>query len=64
MLVHGTREAGYHSVVWNPSTSSGQVLASGVYFARFTATDAIGVCPASLTSPGQRDDQTAVWHAW
>lgn len=41
-LVNGTREAGYHSVTWSPSTSSGQVLASGVYFARFTATDASG----------------------
>jgi hypothetical protein len=37
VLVQGTREAGYHSAAWN----AGEV-SSGVYFARFTATDAEG----------------------
>jgi hypothetical protein len=36
-LENGTKEAGYHSAVW-----SGDGLSSGVYFARFTATDANG----------------------
>ncbi len=36
-LVSGTKEAGYHSATWNASEMS-----SGVYFARFTATDANG----------------------
>lgn len=41
-LVNGPKAGGYHSATWNPSTSSGQVLASGVYFARFTAKDSSG----------------------
>lgn len=36
-LVNGAREAGYHSATWDAS-----IMASGVYFARFTATDASG----------------------
>ncbi len=36
-LVNGNQEAGYHSATWNASEMS-----SGVYFARFTATDANG----------------------
>lgn len=36
-LVNGTREAGYHSATWDASS-----VASGVYFARFAATDAGG----------------------
>ncbi len=36
-LVSGSKEAGYHSAIWNASS-----IASGVYFARFTATDANG----------------------
>lgn len=36
-LVNGTKEAGYHSVSWNAKDFS-----SGVYFARFTATDGNG----------------------
>ncbi len=37
-LVAGNYAAGYHSAIWNASA-----VASGVYFARFTATDANGV---------------------
>jgi hypothetical protein len=45
-LVNGYREAGYHNVQWSTDNglrkeSFGQ-LSSGVYFARFTATDASG----------------------
>lgn len=36
-LVNGAREAGYHSATWDAS-----IMASGVYFARFTVTDASG----------------------
>lgn len=36
-LVNGKHEAGYHSATWDASG-----VASGVYFARFTATDANG----------------------
>jgi len=36
-LENGIKEAGYHSTTWNASD-----VASGVYFARFTATDANG----------------------
>ncbi|MBX2991898.1 MAG: T9SS type A sorting domain-containing protein, partial [Bacteroidetes bacterium] len=36
-IVHGTRAAGYHSATWNASS-----VASGVYFARFAATDGSG----------------------
>lgn len=36
-LVNGTKEAGYHSATWNASE-----MASGVYFAHFTATDTHG----------------------
>jgi hypothetical protein len=36
-LENGLKEAGYHSATWNASD-----VASGVYFARFTATDASG----------------------
>jgi len=36
-LVNGMKEAGYHSTTWNASD-----VASGVYFARFSATDADG----------------------
>lgn len=36
-LENGLKEAGYHSAVWNASA-----FASGVYFARFTATDVSG----------------------
>lgn len=36
-LVNGHKEAGYHSVVWSAAGN-----ASGVYFARFTATDGSG----------------------
>ncbi len=36
-LANGAREAGYHSVAWNASD-----IASGMYFARFEATDAKG----------------------
>jgi hypothetical protein len=46
-IVNGNYAAGYHSATWNPSTSSGQVLASGVYFARFTAIDANGTVKSS-----------------
>jgi hypothetical protein len=35
-LVDEVQEAGFKSVEWNPSTSSGQGLASGVYFYRLT----------------------------
>lgn len=49
-IVNGNYAAGYHSATWNPSTSSGQVLASGVYFARFTATDANGAVRLSTMS--------------
>lgn len=36
-LARGPFEAGYHSLTWNATN-----FASGVYFARFTATDAQG----------------------
>jgi hypothetical protein len=36
-LENGMKAAGYHSTVWNASS-----IASGEYFARFTATDAQG----------------------
>jgi flagellar hook assembly protein FlgD len=36
-LVNKTYEVGYHSVTWNASNAS-----TGVYFARFVATDASG----------------------
>jgi hypothetical protein len=36
-LVNSVKEAGYHSATWNAGN-----VASGVYFARFTATDANG----------------------
>jgi hypothetical protein len=36
-LVNENRAAGYHTVTWEAKD-----LASGVYFARFTATDANG----------------------
>jgi hypothetical protein len=36
-LADGYHEAGYHSATWNP-----EVLSSGVYFARFTVTSAVG----------------------
>ncbi len=36
-LLNGSEEAGYHSATWNAGS-----VASGVYFARFTATDANG----------------------
>ncbi|MEO8169093.1 MAG: T9SS type A sorting domain-containing protein, partial [bacterium] len=36
-LVNGSKEAGYHSATWNAKDVS-----SGVYFARFTATDGSG----------------------
>jgi hypothetical protein len=44
-LVNGTREAGYHSATWNASN-----VASGVYFARFTAADANGNVKLSKVS--------------
>jgi hypothetical protein len=44
-LVHGTREAGYHSVTW-----SAVDVASGIYFARFTAMDAEGALRLSKVS--------------
>jgi len=36
-LLNASRDAGHHSVTWNAKD-----VASGVYFARFTVTDAIG----------------------
>ncbi|MEO8167222.1 MAG: T9SS type A sorting domain-containing protein [bacterium] len=44
-LANGSREAGYHSVRWN-----GADVSSGVYFARFTATDANGVVKLNKVS--------------
>jgi len=36
-LVNATEQAGYHAATWNAAS-----VASGVYLARFTATDATG----------------------
>lgn len=36
-LVNEVKQPGSYEVTWDPSTSSGQVLASGVYFYRLTA---------------------------
>jgi len=44
-LVNGTKEAGYHSAIWNASE-----VASGVYFVRFTATDGSGNVKLSKVS--------------
>lgn len=44
-LVNGSRVAGYHSARWNVSD-----VASGVYSARFTATDANGNVKLSKVS--------------
>lgn len=42
-LETGTKDAGYHSAVWNAGeAASGVGYASGVYFARFFAMDAGG----------------------
>lgn len=42
-LASGYHEAGYYSAVWNATGESHSTLASGIYFARFTATRASGV---------------------
>lgn len=39
VLVNGVRRAGYYSVEWNGRTSSGNSVASGVYFYRLEADD-------------------------
>jgi hypothetical protein len=44
-LENGMEVAGYHSSIWNASAVS-----SGVYFARFTATDANGIVKLSKVS--------------
>jgi hypothetical protein len=46
-LENGVKDAGYHNVQW--STDNGQ-LSSGVYFARFVATDASGSVKLSKVS--------------
>lgn len=41
-LVNGHHEAGYHSVTWSATNQPGSASASGMYFARFVVTDAMG----------------------
>jgi len=41
-LVSDQLTAGYHEVVWNGTTSAGQLVGSGIYFARFNALGAEG----------------------
>jgi flagellar hook assembly protein FlgD len=49
-LATGHHEAGYYSAVWNGTNSEGRGVASGVYFARFTAADAAGAVKLSKVS--------------
>lgn len=49
-LVNGVKQPGEYTVQWNPSTSSGQGMASGIYFYRLEAT--------SLTDPAKSFVQT------
>lgn len=37
-LVNGSQQAGFHSVVWNGTSSTGLQVASGIYFATFVVT--------------------------
>jgi hypothetical protein len=42
LLARGHLEAGYHTATWNATDNSGLPIASGIYFARFIVTDALG----------------------
>ncbi|MBM2841390.1 MAG: Por secretion system C-terminal sorting protein [Bacteroidetes bacterium] len=47
-LVDGEQSAGYHSVEWNGTNSSGNKISSGVYFYRIEARSGGGIHFASL----------------
>jgi hypothetical protein len=47
-LIDGMQTAGSHEVVWNGKNSSGNAVASGVYFAKFNSGDVVNTTKLSL----------------